>query len=245
MRAILRSIFGTWKGRVLLPGIVAGVFVAACATNSSAVSIPGLQDTGVGSPGNPDPVWQISLDASGGSVPRAATILSPLTGAAPFTWYAGTPIGAGANWIGPNSTANQDPGVPNGTYEYELQFDLTGYEPSTASFVYESGADNQVIGATLNGTGIAYDTRTPGGGVQFHTTSGPLAVSGPFVSGTNTLVFDVSNLAPNPSPTGFLFLLDSSSVTAVPEPSTIALVGIGSLGLVGMIRCKARLALAN
>jgi PEP-CTERM motif len=209
--------------------------VAACATNSSAASIPGLQDTGVGTPSNPDPVWQITLDPSGGSVPRAATIVSPLTGTSPFNWYAGAPIGAGANWIGPNSTANINPGVPDGTYEYELQFNLTGYNPATASFVYESAADNFVTNATLNGVGISYDTRVPGGGNQYHTLSGPISVTGPFVSGINTLVFDVSNTTPNPSPTGFLFLVDSSSVTAVPEPSSIALVGIGLLGAVGMI----------
>jgi hypothetical protein len=204
--------------------LAAGALLAACATNSSATSIPGLQDTGVGTPYNLDPVWQITLDPSGGGVPRAATIINPLTGTSPFNWYSGAPIGAGANWIGPNSSADHNPGVPDGTYEYELKFDLTGYNPATASFVYESAADNFVLGATLNGTGIAYDTRAPGGGNQYHTLSGPLAVSTGFVSGINTLIFDVSNTTPNPSPTGFLFLVDSSTIAPVPEPSSLALL---------------------
>ena len=79
MRGIQRSVVGNWRGRVLLMGVVAGALVAACATNSSAASIPGLQDTGVGTPYNPDPAWQITLDPSGGSVPRAATIINPVS----------------------------------------------------------------------------------------------------------------------------------------------------------------------
>jgi hypothetical protein len=215
--------------------LAAGSLLAACVTNSPA-QIPGLQDTGDGSVGNPDPVWQITLDPSGGSVPRAATIISPLTGTSPFNWYSGAPVGSGANWIGPNSTANQNPGVPDGDYQYQLQFNLNGYNPATASFVYESAADNYVLSATLNGNSIPVDTRTPGGGNQYHTLSGPLDVTGGFVSGINTLTFDVENTTPNPSPTGFLFVVDSSEVTAVPEPSTLALVGSGIAGLLAFRR---------
>jgi hypothetical protein len=211
--------------------LAAGALLAAFAINSSAASIPGLQDTGVGTAYNSDPVWQITLDPSGGSVPRPATIINALTGTSPFNWYSGAPVGAGANWIGPNSSADHNPGVPDGTYEYELQFNLTGYNPATASFVYESAADNFVLGATLNGAGIPYDTRVPGGGNQYHTLSGPLAVTGPFVSGINTLIFDVSNTTPNPSPTGFLFIVDSSVITAVPEPASLGLLLIGGAAL--------------
>jgi hypothetical protein len=237
MRAMQRSVVRTWTGRVLLLGVVGGALWTACTANSSAQStIPGLQDTGDGTVGNPDPVWQITLDPSGGSVPRAATIISPLTGTPPFTWYAGAPVGSGANWIGANSTANENPGIPDGTYEYELQFNLTGYNPSTASFVYQSAADNEVTGATLNGNSIPIDTRVPGGGNQYNTLSSDLTVSSGFVSGINTLLFDVNNTTPNPSPSGLLVIVDSSTVTAVPEPSSIALVFVGLLSAIGMIR---------
>ncbi len=212
--------------------VAASVLLAVCATNSPAqVSIPGLEDTGNGTVGSLDPVWQVVSDPSGGSVPRAATIVSPLTGTPPFTWYAGAPVGSGANWIGVNSTANENPGVPDGTYEYELKFDLTGYNPSTASFVYQSAADNEVTGATLNGDLIAIDTRVPGGGNQYNTLSSDLTVSSGFVSGINTLIFDVDNTTPNPSPSGFLFIVDSSTVTAAPEPTTLAFAGLGGLSL--------------
>ena len=209
----------------------------ALSSTASAVPIPGLQNTGVGAPYNPDPVWQITLDATGGGVPRPATIIFPLFGAPPFNWYAGPPVGAGANWIGPNPAADHVPGVAPGNYEYTLQFDLTGLVASTAFFVYESAADNEVISATLNGAGIPFDTRAPGGGNQFNTLSGPLVVLGPFVPGINTLVFDVANLgAPNDSPHGFLFIVDSSAVS-VPEPTSLALFSIaGAIGLLAIRR---------
>jgi hypothetical protein len=66
-----------------------------------------------------------------------------------------------------------------------------------------------------------------------------------FVAGTNTLVFDVSNEAntnPNPSlarnPTGLQVHFDSSSIAAVPEPETYAmmLAGLGMMGF--MVRRK-------
>jgi len=201
----------------------------ALSSTASAALIPGLNNTGVGTPYNADPAWDITLDPSGGSVPRAATIINALTGTSPFNWYV---PGAGANWIGPNSSADHNPGVPDGTYEYSLQFDLTGYDPTSASFVYESAADNKVLSATLNGTGISVDTRVPGGGNQYHTLSGPISVSGPFVAGINSLVFDVSNTTPDPSPTGFLFIVDSSVINPIPEPSSLVLAGLGFGALV-------------
>ncbi len=216
--------------KTIVPALLA-VALVATAASMHADTIPGLQDTGVGTPGNPDSVWQITLDPSGGTVPRPATIITPHTDTSPYNWYAGAPVGDGANWIGANSSANiNPPGVPDGDYQYKLQFDLTGYNPLTASFVYESAADNLVLSATLNGTGIPYDSRTPGGGNQYQTLSEPISVTGPFVSGINTLTFDVKNTTSNPSPSGFLFVVESSTVST-PEPATLTLLLSALLGL--------------
>ncbi|MGD0390182.1 MAG: PEP-CTERM sorting domain-containing protein [Tepidisphaeraceae bacterium] len=200
--------------------------VPICSAASAAV-IPGLVGTGFGSIGSADPNWQITADASGGTVPRAATIISPLTGTSPFNWY----VPGSGNWIGPNTSSDFNPGVPDGTYEYTLQFDLTGYDPSSASFVYETAADNDVFSGTLNGNAIPIDTRVPGGGNQYHTLSGPLDVNSGFESGINTLVFDVNNTTPNPSPTGFYLTVDSSVATAVPEPTSLGLLGVGAFAM--------------
>ena len=126
--------------------VFAAVLLALSAAAAQAVPIPGLVDTGVGTPNTDDPSWQITADPDGGSVPRPATILDPTGGSSPFSWYSGAPVEAGANWIGPNSNAaDQNAGVASGDYSYQLQFDLTGYDPSTASFIYASAADNFVV----------------------------------------------------------------------------------------------------
>ncbi len=210
---------------------------AISAAAAQAVSIPGLVDTGVGTPNTDDPAWQITADPDGGSVPRPATILDPTGGSSPFSWYSGDPVGSGANWIGPNSdAADQNAGVASGDYTYQLQFDLTGYDPSTASFVYESAADNLVISASLNGVPIPFDSRSPGGGNQFASLSSDISVAGPFVGGVNTLTFTVENPFDSHnelgnSTHGFLFVVQQSNVS-VPEQSTFVLAGLGFLGVV-------------
>ena len=139
-------------------------------------------------------------------------------------WLANT---AASSWLTPTASQGEsfDPSS-NGTYTWSTNFDLTGFNASTASFTARFAADNSVV-AYLNN-------------VQIGTASGfaswtDLSSSSNFVAGVNTLSFVVTNLAQNGgNPTGLRVEFLSSNVTAVPEADTYAMMMAG-LGLMGLI----------
>ena len=132
-----------------------------------------------------------------------------------------------SRWITPtpNPNASLDPGS-NGSYNYSLTFDLTGFLPKTGSFNGRFAVDNTVASIKLNGVTLA----ATGGSFNRWTNFG--ATSG-FVAGVNTLTFNTVNLAQNRgNPAGLRVEFLSSSIAAVPEPATWAFMILG-FGLVG------------
>jgi hypothetical protein len=119
-----------------------------------ADSIPGLIGTGQGTVGGIDPNYTI------------ATSPAPVTGPIrlnnayfPSVWWGST------RWIGVNDPYASDSVVdPVGWYEYTIQFDLSGLDPTTAEFHGYWSVDNygslSFIGAS---TGI-----TRGGSNPWH-----------------------------------------------------------------------------
>jgi hypothetical protein len=110
--------------------------------------------------------------------------------------------GPNSKWIGPRT----DPNNKNqpGTYTFRTTFNLTGFNLSTVQLLGKCAADNQVT-VKLNGTTVA--TYTGIGDVYPFADYFPFAVRSGFVSGTNTLDFEVNNwpLPPPdtpPNPTG-------------------------------------------
>lgn len=187
--------------------------------------IPGLFNTGVGTPGSPDPNYIL--------ISGTAFITAPPHSA----WL---PAPAGSQWIAPDADgfANH----PVGTSVYRLTFDLTGLDPDTAVITGDFAADN-FAEIFLNGVDTGIDTiapDTPNGRLGF-TQLTPFSIADGFVPGINILEFVVVNdpLGPNdptPNPTGLLVTNlqgTASGLVVIPEPSSIILFGLGTIALFG------------
>ncbi|WP_418320778.1 PEP-CTERM sorting domain-containing protein [Piscinibacter sakaiensis] len=129
-------------------------------------------------------------------------------------------------WI---STAANARSTINSPYTYQLVFDLTGYDASTARLDGSWSVDNYgsilFNGHTPNGTGTLSLT---GNAVQNYRSSHSFSITGGFLPGLNTLQFRVTDTG---NPAGLNVQGNVTAVTAVPEPSTLALFGVGLLAV--------------
>jgi hypothetical protein len=205
-------------------GAFMGVVCLAANTGLS-VQIAGVYNTGVDAFGNVLPLHSIESHYAVSGVASVAYVVPkathPVSG---FGWMVAPP---GAAWIGPNSTANTYTFDPDGTYHYTLSFDLTGYNPATARITGSWAADNS-SGIWLNGNYTGFGKNEWGflGLDPFDLTTG-------FVPGINTLEFRVVNDPTGPgsdgNPSGLL--VSGITTTVVPEPSVLALAGLGFAAL--------------
>lgn len=198
--------------------IAAAVLALTTITSAHAASITGLKNTGLGDSGSVDSNYSLNSAVSSTPVITVDNVwpISP--------WLANDST---SKWITPTSSQGDsfDPSS-NGTYTYSLTFDLSGYNAATAMFSGRLAADNSVV-VKLNNSVIGSAT-----GFTDWTSFG--ASSG-FVSGVNTLDFVVSNWAQNGgNPTGLRVEFGVSSIAAVPEPATYAML-LGGLVMVGAI----------
>lgn len=143
----------------------------------------------------------------------------------PGSWIG---VNGTSRWITPSNNGNQsyDPSV-DGLYKYVFNFTIgAGFSPATASLLGRFAADNLVDSITLNGNTIT------GSGGNFSSWTNFSANSG-FLSGNNTLIFNVRNLAQaSGNPTGLRVEFLESSIGAVPEPTTWAMMILG-FGVIG------------
>ena len=190
------------------------------ATTTLAVPIPGLFNTGVDNSGTPlpsgavDPHWVLSTGPSG--VPAAITG-NPI----PPNWIPNT---ATSRWVTPftNGTA----GTGGGIYTYDLTFDLTGLDPTTATISGDWSSDN-TSNVLLNGSSIASHA---GGGSAFLSFDSFSASSG-FLPGINTLTIQVNNFS---GPSGAHVTELRGDALPIPEPACAALLFLGTVCLVGI-----------
>ncbi len=194
-----------------------------------AATIQGLVNTGVGAAGGQDSHYAVS-------VLEGATVLTGQHGfiTQDNTWPVNPWLAnsATSKWITP--TANQGESfdaASQGLYKFELQFDLTGYNAASASFLGHFAADNAAT-VFLNGSQIA-------AGTGFSSWSNFGANSG-FNNGVNLLDFYVTNWQQNGgNPLGLRVEFTDATVAAVPEPSSYAML-LAGLGLVGWMARRRR-----
>lgn len=203
-------------------------------TAAQAASISGLHNTGLGAAGDSDSHYTLKAQSSDTWIPATKPVIT-IDNVWPISpWMANSNT---SKWITPTANQGQSfDGWDTGYYTYSLSFDLSGYNAATAAFSGRVAADNFVTVLLNNhvvGTGNGFSDWS-----SFSSGAGGSA----FVSGVNKLDFVVTNWAQNGgNPTGLRVEFDASSVAAVPEPETYALM-LGGLALVGAVARRRKLA---
>ncbi len=129
-------------------------------------------------------------------------------------------------WIGPNTDSALNGAT--GRFDYRTTFDLTGFDASSAALSGRWSADNAGLNILINGVATG---QTVSGFNAFNSFS----VASGFISGINTIDFVVRN---DGGPTGLRVegaLTASAVVAPVPEPMSLAILGIGLVGA-GLVR---------
>ncbi|RYG44247.1 hypothetical protein EON79_15300, partial [bacterium] len=186
--------------------VLAAITLAAVGAVANADPIS-VTSTGFGlATGVADPNWTVDGN------------LAKVSAANP-AWTGGNAvIAAGAQWI--NIAGNPDAEEIGGNNLFETTFDLTGYDPATASLNVFWSSDNGSV-LKLNGVEISSIAGFDGTNRSYQTNKSVTITSG-FLAGTNVLSFDVRNGGDDTTsngPIGLIAAVDGT-VNAVPEPAS-------------------------
>ena len=203
---------------------VCATLVCASALSAFATSLTvfgtGADSSGLVLPGgSSDPHYTVTGPGVVGTQP--AVVYSPAN-----LWSQWVPNDANSAWIGFKDSGDTS---PHGTYTFETTFDLTGYDPSTASLIGRWAMD-QLGSLYLNGV---LEQSVPDGNwnAGVNPTLNCFTISSDFVAGMNVLTFS------GPFPDGFDGLrVEPMTLTATPSGvpdsgSTAMLLSVGLAGL--------------
>jgi hypothetical protein len=246
--------------------VAAAVLCMSFAAQGQAGTITDLYNTGVYNPttalaaGNPllagtplpdgtvgDPNYTLSGVPSGSS----QTLVINSTGGWPVPPYIGDD--SLSAWIGPSNAA--DLNGPPGDYFYKTTFTVNG-SPSNVSISGQWASDNEEIAIFLNPTNPGHPTNglvyvaPPGipnsdGYVEdfYNWSSFTIPTNRPFISGTNTLVFEVWNEPyfggyTGDNPTALRVEMTAGGLvtgTPIPEPVSMIFFGTGLVAVGGYV----------
>jgi hypothetical protein len=203
--------------------------------------ITGLYDTGVNGTGSPlangavDTHYQLAaFEAPGGSpvVPPSTSTyaVNPSTPTFPVPPWA--PNDAVSSWISANPSISSVTSDPNGYYVYHTTFTASG-SLAGLSITGLFSADDRVA-YLLNPTGPVDPTTLSYTPDQGYGSLYALNITGGFKAGVNDLYFVVENTHGGPEGLRVEFS------NAVPEPASLAMLGLGLLGVAGYRRLRNR-----
>lgn len=164
-----------------------GTVTSAVATLQVLDRVPGLFNTGVDATGAvledgaTDPHYKLTLNADDPTVTGPIVQDSTVFPISDGTWVRNSDR---SKWIGPRFETSAAAG---GDYTYELTFDLTGFDPTTAILLGGWATDNLGTDLRLNGTSTGLQN-----GSQFGSLT-PFTVTTGFQAGVNKLEFLVNN----------------------------------------------------
>lgn len=178
-----------------------------------------VSGTGLTAEGAVDPNWTIISPAGAAFV--TVTDAFPIT---PGLWISND---ANSKWIEPISGTTDDHAT-NSTWTYRTTFSLNGLLPSTAVLTFRAAGDNLITGARLNGNSLGFTHAS----FSLFSLDQVITNDAFFLTGTNTLEFDVFNGLGDPNPTGLRVQISGTADQIgdppdSPEPATVTLIAAG------------------